>query len=64
MEQAGGDADEVELHVGEQVGDLERVGEVRFAGLARLGAVALSGEREGLGDGVERLVGSAQAQLR
>ena len=35
VEQAGGDGDDVELHVGQEVGDLERVDEV---GLARNGA--------------------------
>ncbi len=39
VEQAGGDGDDVELHVGEEVGDLERVDEVGLAGMADLSLV-------------------------
>ena len=39
VEQAGGDGDDVQLHVGEQVGDLERVDEVGLAGVAHLSLV-------------------------
>ena len=39
VEQAGGDGDGVELHVGEKVGDGERMNEVRLAGMAHLSAV-------------------------
>ena len=35
----GGDAHRVELHVGEDVGDLERVDEIRLAGMADLSLV-------------------------
>ena len=44
VEQAGGDRDDVELHVGEQVGDLQRVDEVGLAGVADLSLVLEGGE--------------------
>jgi hypothetical protein len=43
VEQAGGDRDDVELHVGEQVGDLERMDEV---GLARVPDLPLCSKAE------------------
>ena len=39
VEQAGGDADDVQLHVGEDVGDLERMDEVGLARMADLSLV-------------------------
>ena len=39
VEQAGGDGDRVELHVGEEVGDRERVDQVGLAGVADLAPV-------------------------
>ena len=39
VEQAGGDGHDVELHVGEQVRDLERVDQVRLPGMADLSLV-------------------------
>ena len=36
VQQAGGNADRVELHVGEDVGDFQRVDQVRLAGMADL----------------------------
>ena len=39
VQQAGGDRHDVELHVGEQVRDLERVDEVGLAGMAHLSLV-------------------------
>ncbi len=39
MEQAGGDGHDVQAHVGEDVGDLERMDEVGFAGMADLSLV-------------------------
>ena len=47
VEQPGGDADHVELHVGEDVGDLERMDEVRFAGMADLSLVLQGREHVG-----------------
>ena len=39
VEQSGGDRHDVELHVGEEIGHLERVDEVRLAGMADLSLV-------------------------
>ncbi len=39
VEQAGGDRHDVELHVGEEIGHLERVDEVRLPGMADLSLV-------------------------
>ena len=39
VQQPGGDGDDVEPHVGEDVGDLERMHEVRLAGVAHLSLV-------------------------
>ena len=47
VEQAGGDGDDVELHVGEQVGDLERVDQVGLARVAHLSLVLEGGEDVG-----------------
>ena len=44
VQQAGGDRHHVELHVGEQVGDLERVDEVGLARMADLSLVLEGGE--------------------
>ena len=43
----GGDRDHVELHVGEQVGDLERMDEVGLAGMPHLSLVLEGGEHVG-----------------
>ena len=45
VEQAGGDGDDVELHVGEQVGDLERMHEVGLARMPHLSLV-LEGRKD------------------
>ena len=45
VEQPGGDRDDVELHVGEQVGDLERVDQIRLPGMADLSLV-LEGRKD------------------
>ena len=47
VEQAGGNRHDVELHVGEQVRDLERVHEVGLAGMAHLSLVLEGGEHIG-----------------
>jgi hypothetical protein len=39
VQQAGGDADRIELHLGKDVGDFERVHEIRLAGMADLSLV-------------------------
>ena len=44
VQQAGGDRDGVELHVGQEVGDGERMDEVRLAGVADLSPVLEGGE--------------------
>ena len=45
VQQPGGDGDDVELHVGEQVGDLERMDEVRLAGVPHL-TLVLEGRKD------------------
>ena len=47
VEQPGGDGDDVELHVGEQVGHLERVDEVGLARMADLSLVLEGREHVG-----------------
>ena len=44
VEEPRGDGDHVELHVGEEIGHLERVDEVRFTGMADLSLVLERGE--------------------
>ena len=44
VQQAGGDGDRVELHVGEEIGDRERVYQIGLAGMAHLSAVLEGGE--------------------
>ena len=44
VQQAGGDGHDVELHVREEVGDFERVNEIRLAGMAHLSLVLEGGE--------------------
>ena len=44
VEQPGGDGDDVELHVGEEIGHLERMDEIRLAGMADLSLVLEGGE--------------------
>ena len=44
VEEAGGDGHDVELHVGEEIRDLERVDEVRLPGVADLSLVLEGGE--------------------
>jgi hypothetical protein len=48
VQQAGGDGDRVELHVGEEVGDRQGVDEVRLPGMADLSPVLEGGEDVGL----------------
>jgi hypothetical protein len=57
VQEAGDDARDVELEVGDQAGDADRVDEVRVAGLAALAAVHLA--REVIGAPDERGVGAA-----
>ena len=47
VEEAGGDGDDVELHVGQEVGHLERVDQVRLAGVADLSLVLEGREHVG-----------------
>ena len=47
VEQAGGDADHVQLHVGQDVGDLEGMDEVGLAGMADLPLVLQGREHVG-----------------
>ena len=47
VQQAGGDTDRVELEFGEDVGDFERVDQIRFARLANLAAVLAGREQVG-----------------
>ena len=54
MEQAGGDGDLVEPHLGEDHRDVERVDEVGLAGEAELVPVGMS--RDDVGAAQERLV--------
>ncbi len=44
VEEPRGDGDDVEVHVGEEIGDLERVDEVRLTGMADLSLVLEGGE--------------------
>ena len=44
VEKPGGDRHDVELHVGEEVGDLERMDQIRLAGMAHLALVLERGE--------------------
>ncbi len=47
VEQAGGDGHDVQAHVGEDVGDFERMDEVGFAGMADLSLVLEGGKHIG-----------------
>ena len=58
VEEAGGDGGRVELHLGEDEGDLQRVEDVGFAGGAELPVVMLEAELPGMADDVE-IVGGA-----
>ena len=44
MQEAGGDRHDVEFHVRERVGDLERMNQVRLTGMAHLALVLERGE--------------------
>ena len=44
VEQAGGDRHDVQFHVGEEIGDFERVHQIRLAGMANLAFVFERGE--------------------
>ena len=45
VKQSGGDADRIELEIGEDVGDFERVDEIRLAGFAYLAAMLAGREQ-------------------
>ncbi len=47
VQQAGGDRHDVELHVGELVGDLERMHQIGLAGMAHLSLVLVGREHVG-----------------
>ena len=53
VQQAGGDADRVELHVREDVGNFERMDEIRLAGMADLSLVLQGREHVGLAEQLE-----------
>ena len=63
VEQAGGDAHGVELHVGEDVGDLERMDEIRLAGMADLSLVLQGREHVGPPEQLEVGVRAVAADL-
>ena len=63
VEQAGGDGDHVELHVGEQIGDLERMDEVGLARMAHLSLVLEGGEHVGPPQELDVGVGVVGADL-
>ena len=53
VEQAGGDRDDVELQVGQEIGHLERVHHVRLARMAHLSLVLEGGEDVGAAQQLE-----------
>jgi hypothetical protein len=63
VEQRGGESGGVETHVGEDVGDFEKVSDVGIAGTAELVAVAFSGYVEGAADQPRIIGGAIGAQL-
>src|SRR5271166_1066744 len=65
MKQRGGQSGGVEAHVGEDMGDLEEMGDVGVAGTAELVAVALCGNVEGTTDEpgiIRRAIGAELSQ--
>ena len=56
-------ADQVHAHVGQDVGDHERVHHVGLAGIARLAFVIFGGEAEGFLDRGEVVLGAVFADL-
>ena len=63
VQQSGGDGRGVELHLGQDGRDLQRMRQVRLAGLARLPLVMLLGKLVGLFDGREIVGGAVGANL-
>ena len=63
VEQAGGDRDHVELHVGEEIGHLERMDQVRLAGMADLSLVLEGREDVGPPQQLEVGVGAVGPDL-
>jgi len=63
VEKGGAEGGDVEAHVGEDVGDLKRVGQERGAGLAELGAVLLSGKFVGAAEELGVVGGAILADL-
>ena len=63
VQQAGGDGRGVELHLGQDGGDLQRMHQVGLARLARLAFVMFEGEFVGLLDGGEIVGGAVGADL-
>ena len=63
VQQAGLDADHIHAHVGQDVGDHERMHHVRLAGVAQLAFVMFGGEAEGFFDRGEIVFGAVFANL-
>ena len=63
VEKAGGDADDVELHVGQNVGDLERMDEVGLARVADLSLVLQGREDVGPPEQLEVGIGTVGPDL-
>ena len=63
VEQPGGDADDVQLHVGEDVGDLERMDQVGLAGMADLSLVLEGRKHVGPAEQLEVRVGAVAPDL-
>ena len=63
VQQPGGDADDVQLHVGEDVGDLEGMDEVGLAGMADLSLVLQGRKHVGPPEQLEVRVGAVAPDL-
>ncbi len=63
VQQAGFNADEIHLHVGQDVGDSERMGDVGFARFAFLGAVLLGGKPIGEVERRQIFLGAEETHL-
>jgi len=63
VQQPGGDRHDIELHVGEQIGDLERVHEVGLAGMAHLSLVLVGREHVGPPEQFDVRVGICRPDL-
>jgi len=63
VQQPRGDRDDVELHVGEEIGDLERVHEVRLAGMAHLSLVLVGRKHVGPSEQFDVGIGICRADL-